>query len=153
GATAEEFQYDDYAGIDVKDKIVVVLRYEPPSFAAKGGNHGLTQHSQFITKAINARNHGAKALILLNGKLNDGEDDLLTRFGSVTGPENTGILFVQAKNAAADVWFKAVGKTLAEVQNAINTSSKPASFAFPDALHASLDVSIENTRATVNNVI
>src|SRR5579862_4371769 len=42
GATAEEFQYDDYAGIDVKDKIVVVLRYEPPSFAAKGGNHGLT---------------------------------------------------------------------------------------------------------------
>ena len=29
GATAEEFGYDDYAGIDVKDKIVVVLRYEP----------------------------------------------------------------------------------------------------------------------------
>jgi len=31
GATAEEFGYDDYSGIDVKDKIVVVLRYEPPA--------------------------------------------------------------------------------------------------------------------------
>src|SRR5208283_1650962 len=29
GASADEFHYDDYAGTDVKDKIVVVLRYEP----------------------------------------------------------------------------------------------------------------------------
>ena len=42
GATAEEFCYDDYAGLDVKDKIVVVLRYEPAGFAAKSGNQGLT---------------------------------------------------------------------------------------------------------------
>jgi hypothetical protein len=153
GATADEFQYDDYAHLDVKDKIVVVLRYEPPSFAAKGGNHGLTQHSQLITKAINARNHGARALVLINGKLRDGEEDLLTRFGSVSGPENTGILFTQVKNAVADSWFKAAGKSLAEVQGSINASSKPASFAFPDTLHASLNVSIESTRATVDNVL
>ena len=38
GVTADEYQYDDYASIDVKDKIVVVLRYEPTSFAAKSGN-------------------------------------------------------------------------------------------------------------------
>ena len=30
GATAEEFGYDDYAGLDVKDKIVVVLATSPP---------------------------------------------------------------------------------------------------------------------------
>src|SRR5579859_27771 len=71
GITADEFQYDDYAGLDVKDKIVVVMRYEPPSFAVKGGNQGMTQHSQLVTKAINARNHGAKALVLVNGKLGD----------------------------------------------------------------------------------
>ena len=33
GITADEFHYDDYAGVDVKDKIVIVMRYEPPSFA------------------------------------------------------------------------------------------------------------------------
>ena len=153
GASADEFQYDDYAGVGVKDKIVVVLRYEPTGFAAKSGNTGTTQHSQLITKAINARNHGAKAIVLVNGKLGDGEDDLLSRFGSVSGPENVGILFVQVKNAVAESWFQAAGKSLADVQSEINSSSKPASFAFPDTLRASLSVSIENTRATVNNVL
>jgi Zn-dependent M28 family amino/carboxypeptidase len=153
GATAEEFGYDDYAGLDVKEKIVVVLRFEPSGFAAKSGNQGLTTHGQLVTKAINARNHGAKALVLLNGKLADGEEDLLTRFGSVNGPESVGILFVQVKNAAAETWFRAAGKSLKEVQEQINTSTKPASFAFPDAMHANLTVEIQTIHAKVNNVL
>jgi len=153
GASADEFKYDDYADVDVKDKIVVVLRYEPEGFAAKSGNQGTTRHSQLITKAINARNHGAKAIVLVNGKLGDGEEDLLTRFGAVSGPEDVGIVFLQVKNAVADAWFKAAGKSLPDVQKQINDSSKPASFAFPDDLHASVSVNIESTRATVNNVL
>jgi Peptidase family M28/PDZ domain/PA domain len=157
GITADEFHYDDYAGIDVKDKIVVVLRYEPPSFGVKGGNHGMTQHSQLVTKAINARNHGAKALVLVNGKLGDGEEDLLTRFGSVSGPENAGIIFIQVKNAVAESWLKAAGKSLAELQEQINAASKPASFVLPSnqsaAQSVALTVSIVTTRATVNNVL
>jgi hypothetical protein len=153
GATAEEFSYDDYAGIDVKDKIVVLLRYEPEGFAIKSGNTGLTRHAQLISKAINARNHGAKAVVVVNGKLADGEDDLLTRFGSVSGPENTGIVLVQLKNAAAESWFHAAGKSLAEVQGQINHLVKPQSFAFPDRLRVSIHVDIETTRATVNNVL
>jgi Peptidase family M28/PDZ domain/PA domain len=153
GVTADEFQYDDYAGLDVKDKIVVVMRFEPATFAAKAGNHGLTRHSQLITKAINARNHGAKALVLVNGKLGDGEEDLLTRFGSVSGPENVGIVFVQVKNAVAEEWLKAAGKSLAEAQDKINSSGKPDSFALPENQTASVNVNIVTTRATVNNVL
>src|SRR5271157_3492512 len=153
GATAEEFGYDDYAGSDVKDKIVVVLRYEPSGFAAKSGNQGLTTHAQFITKAINARNHGAKGLILVNGKLGEGEEDLLTRFGSVNGPENVGILFAQVKNTVAEEWFRAAGRSLKDVQEQINSGNKPASFAFPGSLEGNLSVGIENTHATVNNVL
>jgi Peptidase family M28/PDZ domain/PA domain len=153
GVTAEESHYDDYAGIDVKDKIVVVMRYEPPSFAIQGGNHGMTQHSQLVTKAINARNHGAKALILVNGKLGDGEEDLLTRFGSVSGPENSGIIFIQVKNEVANDWLKPAGKSLAELQEQINAASKPASFALPESETLAIDVSIRTTRATVNNVL
>lgn len=153
GTTADEFGYDDYAGIDVKDKIAVVLRFEPLGFVAKSGNQGLTRHSQLITKAINARNHGAKGLIVVNGKLGDGEEDLLTRFGSVSGPENVGILFAQVKNAVADEWFRAAGKSLKEAQDQINSATKPASFALPETLRASLGVGIATTRATVNNVL
>ncbi len=153
GASADEFHYDDYAGIDVKDKIVVVMRYEPPSFAVKGGNQGMTQHSKLVTKAIDARNHGAKALVLVNGKLGDGEEDLLTRFGSVSGPENAGIIFLQVKNDVAEGWLKAAGKSLKELQEQIDASSQPASFALPGNETAALTVSIETTRATVNNVL
>ena len=153
GATADEFHYDDYAGLDVKDKIVLVLRYEPSGFAAKSGSHGLTHHSQLITKAINARNHGAKAVVVINGKLGDGEEDLLTRFGSVSGPENIGIAMIQVKNAIADTWFQSAGKTVKDVQEQINSSGAPASFAFADSLHLALNIDIETTRATVNNVL
>ena len=153
GATADEFHYDDYAGLDVKDKIVVVLRYEPSGFAEKTGNHGLTQHSQLITKAINARNHGAQAIVIVNGKLGDGEEDLLTRFGSVSGPENVGIVMAQIKNAVVDSWLQSAGKSLKDVQDQINSSTKPASFALPDALRLWLNIDIETTHATVNNVL
>jgi Peptidase family M28/PDZ domain/PA domain len=153
GISAGEFGYDDYAGVDAKDKMVVVLRFEPAGFAAKSGNQGLTRHSQLVSKAINARNHGAKGLILVNGKLGDGEEDLLTRFGSVSGPENVGILFAQVKNSVADEWFRAAGKSLKDVQEQINSSTKPATLAFPETLHAALTVGIETTRATVDNVL
>ncbi|HVM91565.1 MAG TPA: M28 family peptidase [Terriglobales bacterium] len=153
GVTADEFHYDDYAGVDVKDKIAVALRFEPSSFAEKSGKQGLTRHSQLITKAINARNHGAKALIMVNGKLGDGEEDLLTRFGSVSGPQDVGIIFAQVKNAVADEWLKAEGKSLAALQDQINSSSKPASFELAKNETASLTVNIKTTRATVNNVL
>ena len=38
GIDAEEKAYDDYAHLDVQDKIVVVLRYEPPSFSSGEGS-------------------------------------------------------------------------------------------------------------------
>lgn len=153
GVTADEFHYDDYAGVDVKDKIVFALRFEPPSFAEKTGKQGMTSHAQVITKAINARNHGAKALIMLNGKLGDGEEDLLTRFGSVSGPEDVGIIFAQVKNSVADEWLKPAGKSLAGLQDQINSSSRPASFELSASQNASLTVNVKTTRATVNNVL
>ncbi|HEV3038191.1 MAG TPA: M28 family peptidase [Candidatus Angelobacter sp.] len=153
GATAKDLDYDDYGQIDVKDKIVIVVRSEPPEFSKKSGVHGLTQHSRLITKAIIARNHGAKAVVLVHGKLGEGEEDRLTAFGSQEGPENLGIVLVEARNDVAEKWFRVAGKSLNDVQDQINESYKPHSFAFPDDLHISIDVNIELIRATVNNVL
>jgi hypothetical protein len=153
GATADEFGYDDYAHLDVKDKIVVVLRYEPAKFEEKSGQQGLTQHSHLITKAINARNHGARAVILVNGKLGPNEEDLLLKFGSLAGPRDVGIPMVQVKNAVVESWFKEAGKSLADSQKEIDGDLKPRSFALPDSLRAAMDVDIETLHATVNNVL
>ena len=70
GITADEFHYDDYLASAVKDKIVVVLRYEPPSFSEQRSGEReehYTHHAHLVSKAINARNRGAKAIILVSG--------------------------------------------------------------------------------------
>jgi hypothetical protein len=153
GASAPEFGYDDYENIDVKDKVVVILRREPAAFAAKSGNHGETRHAQFVTKAINAKNHGARAVVLVNGKMEAAEEDLLLRFGSASGPEDTGILMVQMKNAIAGQWLREALKSLADVQEQIDKEGKPVSFQLPASLQVSVSVNIEHTKATVSNVL
>ncbi len=66
GITAPEFKYDDYAGIDVKGKIVVVMRGEPqmanPNDALFDGAR-LSSHSAIATKMANAIKHGAVGMI------------------------------------------------------------------------------------------
>src|SRR5579862_6870768 len=47
GITAKEHNYDDYAGIDVKDKLVLILRHEPQEHDPKSvfGGKRLTSHA------------------------------------------------------------------------------------------------------------
>ena len=154
GITASEFHYDDYAKLDVKDKIVLVLRYEPSYF--RGGTpdkeKGYTHHSHLVSKAINARNHGAKALILVNGQIDQKQEDKLISFGTVSGPENVGILMLQVKNAVANEWLKPSGKTLSGLRTEINDKREPRSFALPEKVGLDVRVDIEREQATVSNV-
>ena len=66
GITAPEYNYDDYAGLDAKDKIVIVLRHEPQEFDEKSVFDGkvYTAHSQFFEQSgecENARRQGGDA--------------------------------------------------------------------------------------------
>ncbi len=153
GASAEEFGYDDYTHFDVKDKIVLVLRYEPPQFAESDGKaQHYTHHSHLISKAINARNRGAKAVLLVNGALSEKDEDTLLKFGGIAGPDDAGILMGHVKNAVAEKWFAEAGKSLTDVQTAINEGTQPQSFSFPESMTVSVEVDIERRHATVHNV-
>ena len=68
GITAPDEHYDDYAGIDVTGKAVVVLRHEPQQENPHGAFEG-TKHSEFATfarKVSNAYEHGAAAVIFVS---------------------------------------------------------------------------------------
>jgi hypothetical protein len=135
GASANEFSYDDYAHLDVKDKIVVLLRYEPAGFAAKSGNSGLTQHSQLITKAINARNHGAKASHPHQWEAGRWRRGSAHQIWKCEGPENAGIVIAQAKNDVARPGSGRQGSRSQGVQNANRTHPQlQDSFAFPGVI-------------------
>ena len=66
GITAPELSWDDYAGVDVKGKIALVLRHEPGEKDPHSPFNGaeLTRYSEIRVKAINARVHGAVGMIL-----------------------------------------------------------------------------------------
>lgn len=65
GITDRPAGYDDYAGVDVAGKAVVVLRHAPRQVAARPGgvaidtHHGLLRH-----KIANAFEHGAAAIVV-----------------------------------------------------------------------------------------
>ena len=89
GITAPEYNYDDYAGIDVKGKIVLILRHEPQEFDEKSVFEGkvYTEHAQFSSKASNAKMHGARGVILVNDlHAHPGDTDELEPFGAPTDP-------------------------------------------------------------------
>jgi hypothetical protein len=67
GITGKDEEYDDYAGVDVKDKAVIILRHEPqqdnPHSKFNGTKH--SQHAPFVRKVSNAYEHGAAAVIFV----------------------------------------------------------------------------------------
>jgi Peptidase family M28/PDZ domain len=50
-------------------------------------------------------------------------------------------------------WFAAAGKSMRDLQTQIDHMTKPQSFSFPENIRVSVRVGIENTQATVNNVL
>lgn len=67
GITAPEFGWDDYQGIDVKGKIVVLFTNEPPSNDSKFfGGAALTYYGRWTYKFEEAARRGAKACFIIH---------------------------------------------------------------------------------------
>src|SRR5580692_8225249 len=155
GITAPEYNYDDYAGVDVKGKIVLLVRHEPQEFDEKSVFEGkvYTAHSQIFSKAANAKFHGAKAVLMVNDVgTHSGDGDDLEKFGGAEGPDNAGIEFVQVKANVVNKWLALSGKNLEAIESGIDKDLHPESFALPEKLRLDLTVDIGREVKTVHNV-
>ena len=155
GITAPEYGYDDYAGIDVRGKFVLVLAHEPQEYDDKSVFEGkvYTVHSETYSKAANARIHGARGVILIFDRVNHkdaGEE--LEAFAKDGGPTDAGIPFVQVREATVAPWIQAAGKDLEATEEAINADLKPRSFALP-GVEVREAIDVERVVKTVHNVI
>lgn len=67
GITAPGLGYDDYKGLDVRGKIVLVFEHEPQENdpASRFGGTGNTRYATNRVKALNAQAHGALALVVV----------------------------------------------------------------------------------------
>jgi hypothetical protein len=156
GITAPEYNYDDYAGLDVKGKIVLLLRHEPQEFDEKSVFEGkvYTAHSQIFSKASNAKIHGAKGVLMVNDVgTHTGDADELEKFGATAGPDNAGIEFVQVKANIVNQWLALRGKNLESIESDIDKTLHPESFDLPETLRLDMDVDIAREVKTVHNVV
>lgn len=116
GISAPELAYDDYAGLDVEDALVLVLRHEPRENDPSSPFDGVrsTEHALFEAKADTAREHGARGMLLVTDPLNhDGADDL--RLGGGFSLEAGGAASrADAEAAPAPFVALQIGRELAE---------------------------------------
>jgi Zn-dependent M28 family amino/carboxypeptidase len=67
GIVAPEFQWDDFKGVDVKGKVLVLFTNEPPSNDPKFfGGAALTYYGRWTYKYEEAARHGAKAVFIIH---------------------------------------------------------------------------------------
>jgi Zn-dependent M28 family amino/carboxypeptidase len=139
--------YDDYAGVDVKGKIVIVIR-GLPKWAAK--DESMKQLASLRSKATVARDKGATAIAFVN-EMGDSAD-VLSRFGMDRLGKNSGIIALQVRRTPCAKVFPPKGTTLYAAELAIEKTKKPQSFEL-DNTSVDITASLEFEERVTRNVI
>jgi hypothetical protein len=160
GITARDerrkLDYDDYAGLDVKGKAVVIIRREPQGdrddspFDGRRTSHFAT----FRHKATNAFQHGAAAVLLVNDRPGlKGKEDVLLKPHEAGTDVNSTLPFVMISRGLADALLTAAGLPwLESVEQAIDSDLKPRSRELKGwTLNA--DVTIDRRSVETRNVV
>ena len=131
-ANEENFKYDDYEGLDVQGKAVLVIRKQPKPATDTGPFSGTqpSQYAFFTSKESNAAKHGAAALILINDAASEKDNPgaLLPVSGAGNNPDGDKIPTFFVSRSMAEAWLKEAGKSLAELEAAIDEKLQPQSF-------------------------
>jgi hypothetical protein len=155
GIASEKNAYDDYAGLDVKGKAVLVMRFEPHNEEGKSrfSDKGYSDDATFKQKAKAAAERGAVALLVVNPPRYHGKDSFVP-FAGMFSEGRAKIPVVQITADAANALLKKAGVAddLLALQTKIDSNGKPASTELKD-VKASGDIRIAMDRAKVKNVV
>jgi len=154
GITSEK--YDDYAGLDVKNKIVIVLRQNPriraktdPLFTEEESR----KYSPLVTKIKLAVKNGAAGVVFVNDRDMAGKDDPLMPYEYASDEGQGGsVPVVHASREIIDQALAVGGKSLSALEAEIDKTLKPQSFAV-DAWSAKLLTAIGVREIPAKNVV
>src|SRR6185503_21392074 len=109
--------FDSYAALDVTNKIVLVLRYVPEEVQPQRRQE-LNRYAALRYKAMLAREHGAKAILIVTGPNSPNPGALVqpSSDGSLSGSE---ILAVSISTNIAEALFAGSGKDLKTLKSAL----------------------------------
>ncbi len=146
GIIAPEFEYDDFADVDVNGAIVLCMRKEPGEFDSTSVFDGInvTAHSTLRAKAGNAKLKGAKAMLLVDGPLyaDTSQVEELIEPSSTEAYMDCGVPVMQiTRKAVQQLWPEF---ELAKLQRSIDSNTQPRSLEVTkDSVQMSTDLSRE----------
>ncbi len=157
GITAPELNYDDYANVDVRGKVVIALRKEPGQDDPESRFDGVrpSQHAFFSSKELNAAVHGASALVLINDQVtvaSAGKDEMpaLTAAGSAVSSQRIPTLYC-LRAAVEPLLQQSLGKSLQELEEAIERTQASHSYELP-GIRAQGETLVVQSQTPVRNV-
>ncbi len=128
GITAPEYGYDDYAGLDVRGKIVLVFEYEPRAHdpASPFNGTGNTVHASPRRKLENAQQRGAVAVLMIPApnRKRPFRPGRAVRVQSLAESEVRIPMFTLSTEAAAALLASA-GRSPAELQQELDRTLRP----------------------------
>ncbi|MEK6374218.1 MAG: M28 family peptidase [Acidobacteriota bacterium] len=149
GISAPPIGYDDFAGIDLKGKVALILRYEPQEKddASPFDGRRPSRWSAMRYKTLQARERGAVAVVFVTGPVQDEGKDKVPPLAN-DGPESpAGIPVLQVKTSLAQKW----AGDLATFQKDVDRDLMPRSRVLPMRLSGVTDV--KPTNAQGENVV
>lgn len=129
GIDAPAIGYQEFAGIDLKGKIALMLRYEPQEKDEGSPFDGKrpSRWSALRYKAMQARERGAAAVLFVTGPLQDEGTDKIPALRN-DGPESpAGLPVAQVKLSAATRWLAKAGIDLLAFQRDVDRALAPRS--------------------------
>ena len=129
GIEAPPVGYRELEGVDIRGKVVLVLRYEPQEKDEASPFDGKrpSRWSGLRYKVLQARERGAIAVVFVTGPAQDDGKDRLPVLKN-DGPESAaGIPVLQVKLSVAQKWLAAAGIDLPAFQAAVDRDLAPRS--------------------------
>ena len=144
--------YDAYAGLDVKDKIVVALRYVPEAVEPERRQQ-LNRYAGLRYKAMQAREQRAKAFLVVAGP-NSPNAGKLIPLDFDSSLADSGIVAASISDTVANALFTPSGKNLKDVQSGLDVENPHflGQFPLPD-VKIKIVVSVEKVKKTDQNVV
>jgi len=148
----QSLSYDSYQGLDVKDKIVVVLRYFPED-ADQQTRAAVARYSDLRYKAQAARQRGAKALVVITGPRSPNAGNIVP-MSFDTALAGSGLVATSANGDVAQAVFAAMpDKSLEAVQKELDGGNPHVQgFAVP-GLTMTVKANVVRERQTGHNVV
>ena len=117
-------RYNSYGGLNVKDKIVMVLRYVPEEISVDRRQQ-LNRYAGLRYKALIARNNGAKALLIVTGP-NSPNAGKLASLSFDTSMAGAGIPVISISGEMGNSLVEFYGKSLKELQTSLDKENPHA---------------------------